>query len=140
MYNYYNNHQNINYDGNDLRNRNYQNDNLFNPYQGLIRGNLFKNIYKPYKNEKPYEIKPMNEQAKMLTDLDALEFAIIDLNLYLDVNPDDRKAIELFNQYRVENEELLKIYQNKFGPIFLNSDSLTNMPWMWDNRPWPWEN
>ena len=140
MYNYYNYPQNINFEGENLRNMNYQNDNLYNPYQGLIRGNMFKNLYQPYKNEKPYEIKPMNEQAKMLTDLDALEFAIIDLNLYLDVNPDDRKAIELFNQYRVENEELLKIYQNKFGPIFLNSDSLTNMPWMWDNRPWPWEN
>ena len=140
MYNYYNYPQNINFGGENLRNMNYQNDNLYNPYQGLIRGNMFKNLYQPYKNERPYEIKPVNEQAKMLTDLDALEFAMIDLNLYLDVNPDDQRAIELYNKYRQENEELLKLYQDRFGPILLNSDSLNNIPWMWDNRPWPWEN
>ena len=143
MYNYYNypNYpQYNNFEGENLRNMNYQNDNLFNPYQGLIRGNLFKNIYQPYKNEKPYEIKPMNEQAKMLTELDSLEFALIDLNLYLDVYPDDREAIQLFNQYRVERQDLLSQYQNKYGPILLSSEALNRTPWMWDNRPWPWEN
>ena len=143
MYNYYNypNYpQNNNFEGENLRNMNYQNDNLFNPYQGLIRGNLFKNIYQPYKNEKPYEIKPMNEQAKMLTELDSLEFALIDLNLYLAVYPDDREAIQLFNQYRVERQDLLSQYQNKYGPILLSSEALNRTPWMWDNRPWPWEN
>ena len=140
MYNYYNYPQNINFENNNFKNMNYQNDSLYNPYQGLIRGNMFKNIYQPYKHEKPYEINPANEQAKMLTDLDALEFAMIDLNLYLDVNPDDENAIYLYNKYRLENEELLKIYQNKFGPLLLNSDALNNTPWMWDNRPWPWQN
>ena len=143
MYNY-NYPPNFYFDLNNLRNYQknnyYQNDNLFNPYEGLIRGNLFKNIYDPYKNHKPYTIKPMNDQAKMLTDIDSLEFALIDLNLYLDVYPDDKNAIELFNKYRNEQNELLHTYQNKFGPILLNSDSLNNMPWMWDNKPWPWEN
>ena len=137
MYNY-NYPPNFYFDGNNLRN--YQNDNLFNPYEGLIRGNLFKNIYDPYKNEKPYAIKPMNNQAKMLTDIDSLEFAIIDLNLYLDVYPDDKYAIELFYKYRSEQNELLHNYQNEYGPILLNSDALNNIPWMWDNKPWPWEN
>ncbi len=143
MYNYYNypNYlQNSNFEGKNSRNVNYQNDNLFNPYQGLIRGNLFKNIYQPYKNEKPYEIKPMNEQAKMLTELDSLEFALVDLNLYLDVYPDDREAIQLFNQYRIERQNLLNQYQNKYGPILISSEALNQAPWMWDNRPWPWEN
>ena len=143
MYNY-NYPPNFYFDGDNLRNYQknnyYQNDNLFNPYEGLIRGNLFKNIYDPYKNQKPYAIKPMNDQAKMLTDIDSLEFALIDLNLYLDVYPDDKNAIELFNKYRNEQNELLHAYQNEYGPILLNSDSLNNMPWMWDNKPWPWEN
>ena len=141
MYNY-NYPPNFYFDGNNLRNyqNNYQNDNLFNPYEGLIRGNLFKNIYDPYKNQKPYAIKPVNIQAKMLTDIDSLEFALIDLNLYLDIYPDDKDAIMLFNKYRNEQNELLHNYQNEYGPILLNSDALNNMPWMWDNKPWPWEN
>ena len=140
--NNYNYPPNFYFDGNNLRNyqNNYQNDNLFNPYEGLIRGNLFKNIYDSYKNQKPYAIKPINNQAKMLTDIDSLEFALIDLNLYLDIYPDDKAAIELFNKYRNEQNELLHIYQNEYGPILLNSDSLNNMPWMWNNKPWPWEN
>ena len=143
MYNY-NYPPNFYFDGDNLRNYQknnyYQNDNLFNPYEGLIRGNLFKNIYDPYKNQKPYAIKPMNDQAKMLTDIDSLEFAIIDLNLYLDIYPDDKNAIELFNKYRKDQNELLHNYQNQYGPILLNSDAMNNIPWMWDNKPWPWEN
>ena len=40
---------------------------LYDPYEGFIRGNMYKNLYDPYKINSPYEIKPMNEQAEMLT-------------------------------------------------------------------------
>ena len=120
---------------------NNQNDNhLYNPYNGLIRGNLFKNLYEPYINKEPYEIKPVNEQAKMLTNIDSLGFAMIDLNLYLDVFPNDKEKITLYNQYRMEKENLLKEYENRYGPITINSDSLNTSPWSWDNMPWPWDN
>ena len=128
---------------NTFNNKNYiqQNDNrLYDPYNGLIRGNLFKNLYDPYKSKEPYEIKPMNEQAKMLTDLDALGFAMIDLNLYLDVFPNDKEKINLYNQYSNEKEGLLKEYESKYGPITINSDSLNSYPWAWNNMPWPWDN
>ena len=36
---------------------------LFEPYQGFIRGNLFKNLYDPYKVNGPYEIKPTNART-----------------------------------------------------------------------------
>ena len=82
----------------------------------------------------------MNEQAKMLTELDALGFAMIDLNLYLDVFPNDNEKINLYNQYRKEKEGLLREYEDKYGPITLNSDSLNSYPWAWNNIPWPWDN
>ena len=112
---------------------------LFDPYQGFIRGNMFQNLYDSYKIKEPYDIKPMNEQAELLTYIDSLSFACIDLNLYLDVNSDDRSAIELFNQYRIQKNNLIKEYQNKFGPLLLNSDSLNTYPWSWNDKPWPWE-
>lgn len=116
------------------------NDNLYDPYNGLIRGNLFKNLYDPYKIRVPYDIKPMNEQAELLTYIDALCFSMTDLNLYLDIYSNDKNAIELFNQYRVEKEKLTNEYENKYGPITLNSDSLNSYPWAWDDMPWPWDN
>ena len=115
-------------------------DNLYNPYNGFIRGNLFKDIYDPYLDKEPYEIKPINEQANMLTNIDALCFALIDLNLYLDVNPNDRNKINLFNKYKEEKEKLTKDYEAKYGPLTLNSDSLNSYPWAWNNMPWPWDN
>ena len=143
MNNYFN-YPNYNYKMNpnnqkNMNNYNY-NQNLFTPYEGFIRGNMFPSLYDPYREMKPFQIKPMNEQAEMLTKIDSLCFALTDLNLYLDVNPDDRSAIDLFNQYRKQKEELMKKYQDKYGPLELSSDSLNNYPWMWDNRPWPWEN
>ena len=118
---------------------NVQKSKLYDPYDGLIRGNMFKNLYDPYKIKQPYEIKPMNEQAEMLTYIDALCFACVDLNLYLDTHPNDKEMIQLFNKYRSEKENLVKRYENQFGPLTLDSDSLNNYPWAWNDRPWPWE-
>ena len=129
------------YNQNEAMKNNFQNQNeLYDPYNGLIRGNLFKKLYDPYISEEPYEIKPMNDQAKMLTKLDSLGFAMVDLNLYLDVYPNDKEKINLYNQYRREKENLLKEYENKYGPITLTSDSLNSFPWAWNNMPWPWDN
>ena len=141
--NYYPEFMNFDYNNLNIYNQNktMKNQNeLYDPYNGLIRGNLFKKLYDPYISEEPYKIKPMNDQAKMLTKLDSLGFAMVDLNLYLDVYPNDKEKINLYNQYRREKENLLKEYENKYGPITLTSDSLNTFPWAWNNMPWPWEN
>ncbi|MBE6139404.1 MAG: spore coat protein CotJB [Firmicutes bacterium] len=116
------------------------NTNLYDPYNGLIRGNMFKNLYDPYKSGEPYDIKPMNAQAEDLTNIDALSFAMVDLGLLLDVNPNNQDAIKLFNQYREQKENLIKEYESKYGPITLDSDSLNSYPWAWKDMPWPWDN
>ena len=147
--NYYPEFKNYNYTDMNMYNmKNFnkniykdQKDNkLYDPYNGLIRGNLFKNSYDPYNNKEPYEIKPANEQARMLTDIDALGFAMIDLNLYLDVFPNDKEKITLYNQYKNKKNELLREYESKYGPITMNSESLNTYPWAWGNMPWPWDN
>ena len=134
------NNYNIEQNNEMIKNNNkMNNDSLFDPYQGFIRGNMFQKLYDPYKLKEPYDIKPMNEQAELLTYIDSLSFACIDLNLYLDVYPNDRSAFDLFNQYRTQKNDLIEEYQNKFGPLLLNSDSLNTYPWAWDDRPWPWQ-
>ena len=125
----------------DYNKMNMPNQNsLYDPYNGLIRGNLFRNLYDPYKSGEPYEIKPMNAQAELLTNIDALSFAMVDLGLFLDVNPNNQDAIKLFNQYREQKENLTKDYESKYGPITLDSDSLNSYPWSWKDMPWPWDN
>ena len=115
------------------------NKKILDPYNGFVRGNMFSDLYNGYKLNKPLDITPLNEQADMLTYIDSLCFALIDLNLYLDLYPNDSKIIELFNSYRMEKDEITKEYESKYGPLTLNSDSLNKAPWAWDNMPWPWE-
>ena len=133
-YNYINNNYNI-----PTYEQNVGQNNMYDPYNGLIRGNMFPDLYNTYKIDNPIEIKPMNEQADMLTYIDSLCFACIDLGLYLDINPDDKNAIELYNMYRTNLGEYMVMYQNKYGPITKTSDSLNAYPWKWNDSPWPWE-
>lgn len=133
-YNYVNNTYNQ-----PLYNQSSNNKKILDPYSGFVRGNMFSDLYNGYKLNKPLDITPLNEQADMLTYIDSLCFALIDLNLYLDLYPNDSKIIELFNSYRVEKDEITKEYESKYGPLTLNSDSLNKAPWAWDNMPWPWE-
>ena len=143
--NNYQNFKNINYTNmyNPYDNTRYDTLNrnsLYDPYNGFIRGNLFKDLYNPYKGEEPYEVKPMNEQAQLLTKIDALTFSLIDLNLLLDVNPEDKNMISLYNNYMKEKDNLVNEYENKYGPITLESNTLNSFPWGWIDTPWPWDN
>lgn len=141
--NYYKNNDYYNYVNNNynqpLYNQKDDGKKILEPYNGFIRGNMFSNLYNGYKLSKPLEVTPLNEQADMLTYIDSLCFALIDLNLYLDVYPNDTKIIDLFNSYRMEKDEITKEYESKYGPLTLNSCSLNRTPWAWNNMPWPWE-
>ena len=135
----YNLNQNTNlYSINTVKQNN--SSDLYDSYNGFIRGNMFKNIYDPYKSKEPFDVKPMNEQAKLLTKIDALGFAMTDLNLYLDVYPENQNMINLFNQYRGQKEILTKEYEARYGPLTIMSDSLNSYPWAWNELPWPWDN
>ena len=135
----YYNYENNNYNQ-PLYKENYSQKNIYDPYNGFIRGNLFPDLYNSYKINNPYNIEPMNDQAKLLTEIDSLCFALTDLNLYLDVNRNDKDMIKLYNDYLKRKQNLLYEYQKKYGPITLDSEALNTNPWSWDNSPWPWEN
>lgn len=148
-YNYLNNSKSstrndyYNYQNNNYNQPMYTEDanasKLYDPYQGFIRGNMYPNLYNGYKIN-PVEINPANEQADLLTYLDALCFATIDINLYLDIYPDDKDMNTLFNQYRMELNKVKEEYQSKYGPILTSSNANNNYPFPWIDSPWPWEN
>lgn len=114
------------------------NSNILEPYKGFKRGNMFKNLYDEYKNYKPAELKAKSEREDMLMQIQELRFATIDLGLYLDVYPNDKNALNLFNNYLKQEKQICKAYESKYGPLTLGSEVQTNS-WLWDNSPWPWE-
>jgi hypothetical protein len=111
---------------------------VYDVYNGFIRGNMFPDLFNEYKLTRPYDIKPMNEQAEMLTKVDAYSFALNDINLYLDTHPNDQKMINLFKQYSEDVKTVTREYESKYGPLYASSSE--GYPWDWNNMPWPWDN
>lgn len=115
-------------------------NNLYDSYAGFIRGNMFPDLYNTYKLSKPFDVEPLNEQAEKLTYIDALCFACIDLNLYLDNFPNNKELVNLFNQYTEEKERAIKEYEQKYGPLTVDNSVDNSNNWRWNSIPWPWEN
>lgn len=144
MYNYRNKLDYYNYENNNYNQPMYEMDenpsSLYDPYNGFVRGNMFPDLYNGYKLSKPIDIKITNDKDSLMLYVNALEFAAHDINLYLDLFPNDKDMIEQYNQYRMESNKLMNEYQSKYGPIFVNSEATNKVPWSWDDMPWPWEN
>ena len=115
------------------------NTSLVTPQEGYDRGNLFANLYDQYKNYRPNNLRASNEKERLFLELSRIHFAAHELNLYLDLNPNDVTMIKLFNDYRERCEQLTKEYESKYGPLTIKSDSLNQTPFMWEKSPWPWE-
>ena len=109
------------------------------PIQGWMRGNLFANLYDPYKNYKPAELNPKNERETLLYQVMQYKFALIELNLYLDTHPNDTEMIKLFNQYQDIEKQMCDKYESMYGPLTTDSNNLNENRWEWINSPWPWE-
>ena len=100
---------------------------------------MFFDMYIPYKSYKPRELVAKNEKDKMMLRIRELSQAVNDLNLYLDLNPNDESMLALFNDYRKQADSMISEYESKFGPLNISSNSLETGPFKWINSPWPWE-
>ncbi|HHV30435.1 spore coat protein CotJB [Acetivibrio mesophilus] len=77
-------------------------------------------------------------QAKLLKEVMAADFTLIDLNLYLNTHPYDQNTIILFNNCAQRARMLRNEYERLYGPLTAQN-STTKCPWQWINSPWPWE-
>lgn len=127
------------YRGNNDLYRNVNMPSLFTPSIGYDNGNLFSSLYSQYKNYKPATLTANSERDKMLLELSRMSFAAHELNLYLDLHPDDESMLTLFNDYRERANTLINQYEEKYGPLNISSDSLNQTPFAWEKDTWPWE-
>ena len=79
----------------------------------------------------------MNEQKKLLKQIQIYSFAVVETTLYLDGHPCDKRALAYYNKYNGMLAELKAKYESKYGP--LTSFSNTECTWKWVDGPWPWE-
>ena len=120
----------------DIMTGDFDRPKLYDATEGLEKGNLFPNLYDPYKNYAPGKFKTPTERAKKLLEIQKLDFAINDLNLYLDMHPEDMYAYKMFKTYVMECKKKKSEFTKIFGPLML--DELTDT-YEWSKGVWPWE-
>ena len=123
----------------NMNNMSNMSNDLADPKVALDRGNLFNSLYDPYKNYKYRPLKVNNKREELLIDILKHNFALTELNLYLDINPRDMNMIGLYNRYLDNKKRLIDEYEKNYGPLTLDGLNMGSNSWNWDNSPWPWE-
>ncbi len=124
---------------NNMPNMINNNNDLANPKIALDRGNLFNNLYDPYKNYQYRSLRPNNKKEELLYNILMHNFALTELELYLDINERDSKMISLFNRYLENKKRLVNEYESNYGPLTCDTLNRDINNWSWNNSPWPWE-
>ena len=101
--------------------------------EALNNGTLFPALNLPFH---------LKEQAASVPDtplsqLQALEFVLSELALYLDTHAEDQEAFMLFQQYAALEKKARSEYEAKFGPITLSA-AASGKQYTWLKGPWPW--
>ena len=115
---------------------NNQEQPIYSIDEGFMKGNMFPNEYKPYKNFKARPIKTNNKKDEKLYKIMSLGFAITDLNLYLDLYPNDQEKLQKFKSLVKQKENLEEEFIKEYGPLKLEQVNGNNFNWVSD---FPWE-
>lgn len=82
----------------------------------------------------------MDDQHELLEQIRAVDFAVIELGLFLDTHPADENALKDFKTLAETHERLHKQYEAKYGPLtMMHPTAATENCWLWINDPWPWD-
>ena len=114
------------------RNCNCQNENNRNMPMNI---DLDMDMYINYNSCDCMTDKNMTKK-EMLKKIKCLKFAVVELALYLDTHPDDKKALCLHNKYSKDLKEICDKYQKVYGPLTIEYPC---NKWRWLEEPWPWE-
>ncbi|MBO7742692.1 spore coat protein CotJB [Paenibacillus sp. MWE-103] len=80
-------------------------------------------------------IKAMNQ----LEQLQAVDFAIVELRLYLDTHPGDAEAQAQLDELAGERLKLKEQVEADFGPLCSSEASRAGQAVSWSEGPWPWQ-
>ena len=124
---FFDNQNDLNIIINDISN---DNNILSNVKEGLIKGNMFNKEYIPYKMIEPKLIEATNEESKLLLNIYELDFALIDLGLYLDLHKEDEDIYKIFKMYKNKYNDYKKLYEDKYYILCQDSNLKDTYTWV----------
>ncbi len=101
--------------------------------EALSQGTLFPGLNLPFHLKTEGSTLP----SSPMTELQALDFVVLELGTYLDTHPDDTEAFQMFQQYAAMEKAAKAAYESKFGPI-TRTAAASGSSYQWLNDPWPW--
>ena len=79
-----------------------------------------------------------NDRTALLHQIQAEDFALYEVALYLDGHPKDQKALRFYREHQKIARMLKDAYQEQYGPLTIYDNQNEN-GWDWAAGPWPWE-
>lgn len=79
----------------------------------------------------------MSEQEKLMRQINAYQFSMWELHLFLDSHPNNCDAAKMLDDTRTKLAALTEQYESTYGPI--NETPATTSRWAWVTDPWPWD-
>ena len=101
--------------------------------EALSSGTLFPGLNLPFHLKTEGSSLP----STPLAELQALEFVVAELGLYLDTHPEDAEAFAMFKQYAAMEKAAKAAYESKYGPV-TQCNSAAGESYRWLDGPWPW--
>jgi spore coat protein JB len=80
-----------------------------------------------------------DDYYKLLHEIQAVDFVVLELNLYLNTHPDDHQAIEQHNAFAAKSRQLKAEYARRYGPLRNFGGDFADTPFSWPDAPWPWQ-
>jgi spore coat protein JB len=80
-----------------------------------------------------------DDYYRCLHELQAVDFVLVELTLYLDTHPGDEQAVRQFNENAKRRAQLAYQFESKYGPLMQFGHSFSGFPWNWPQTPWPWQ-
>lgn len=82
----------------------------------------------------------MAESNKLKRQIHALDFALLEMEMFLDTRPNDERALKVREQYQNRRNALIEEYERLCGPYIVTSGDVRNTNhWTWIDNPWPWD-
>ncbi len=79
-------------------------------------------------------------KAALLHEISKVDFAVVEMTLYLDTHPHEREAIAYLNHYVKLKNQLVKEYSYRYEPLSVDFANESNdNKWHWALAPMPWE-
>ena len=79
-----------------------------------------------------------NACRKLMEKIRAVDFALYEIVLYLDVYPHSCDALDTYHKLKAQQTELYREYEALCGPLTaFGNESHTS--WDWMSKPFPWE-